>query len=453
MNWKKLKKDHLILLVGGNPLPNLVAARCLAKPKGHIWLLYTAKCGTEPGTEGVKDRLEASLYAYSQKEGLNWTVTPYEVSSSNECEITEKVQDLAVQIGSEAQVGVHYTGGTKPMAVHAYRELQKQYPQAVFTYLDPRELVLRVDRQDSDPYPLIRKDKKIIVPSWLQISLEEMAALHGVVQVPGKAEWAPSDTPGLAAVWQAIMKAHAEKDPHNRIRILWRDYPIWQIEPPRDEEMGVAEAFADFPGVSQALVNLCEVNQQPVTLRGVAEIIQPEHGKNFQGFKSCSKWFAGVWLEEYAWACVQEAVRDPELTQFTGRNLLHMFLEKINIDGKREQKKAELSKLKRGAEKVDFELDMAFLVGYQLFALSCTSSWKKARGLEHFFEVYVRACQMGGDEARFALVSCSNTPGTWEQQLAREWDAAGKIHVFGANNLPTLTKDLIVWYTESAHID
>ena len=37
------KVDHLILLVGGNPLPNYVAARVLGKEPQNIHLVHTAQ--------------------------------------------------------------------------------------------------------------------------------------------------------------------------------------------------------------------------------------------------------------------------------------------------------------------------------------------------------------------------------------------------------------------------
>ena len=91
------------------------------------------------------------------------------------------------------------------------------------------------------------------------------------------------------------------------------------------------------------------------------------------------------------------------------------------------------------------------MIGYQLFALSCTTSPNKSRGLEHFFEVYVRACQLGGEEARFALISFSNDTKSLEKELSHQWDAKGKIIVFGMPDLTDLTQRIIDWYTTLAN--
>ena len=53
----ELRSDHLFLLVGKNPLPNLVAASLLAKPGATIWLLHSDD--PEEGPKGTKRAAEA----------------------------------------------------------------------------------------------------------------------------------------------------------------------------------------------------------------------------------------------------------------------------------------------------------------------------------------------------------------------------------------------------------
>jgi hypothetical protein len=47
--------DHLILLVGGNPLPNYVAARVLTKEDAKVSLIYSED------SETIADRLKEAL--------------------------------------------------------------------------------------------------------------------------------------------------------------------------------------------------------------------------------------------------------------------------------------------------------------------------------------------------------------------------------------------------------
>ena len=93
----------------------------------------------------------------------------------------------------------------------------------------------------------------------------------------------------------------------------------------------------------------------------------------------------------------------------------------------------------------DFELDVAATLGYQLFALSCQATENKDEAKEHLMEVYVRARQLGGDEARVALVCAYDDPNQLCREIERSWDAGGKIRVFGRADLRDLPTALSNW--------
>ncbi|HIE48235.1 TPA: hypothetical protein EYP84_05040 [Candidatus Bipolaricaulota bacterium] len=87
-------------------------------------------------------------------------------------------------------------------------------------------------------------------------------------------------------------------------------------------------------------------------------------------------------------------------------------------------------------------MDVAAILGYQLFAISCIAS-KQGGGetKKHLFEIFVRARQLGGDEARIGLVCCVPNPAALQAEVEETWDAEGKIRVFGQGQL----LDLAVW--------
>jgi hypothetical protein len=100
----------------------------------------------------------------------------------------------------------------------------------------------------------------------------------------------------------------------------------------------------------------------------------------------------------------------------------------------------------------DFEFDVAAMRGYQLFALSCTTESKKGMVKSKLFEAYVRARQMGGDEARVGLVCCApqdnpdNNPSLIRSEIEETWDAKGKVRVFGAEHLLQLPDCFRAWF-------
>jgi hypothetical protein len=96
------------------------------------------------------------------------------------------------------------------------------------------------------------------------------------------------------------------------------------------------------------------------------------------------------------------------------------------------------------------------MIGYQLFAISCTTSSYHDRCKQKLFEAQLRARQLGGDEARVALVSCYNRNETdyLRKELSliignqKEEDKYDKrIEVFGRSDLDStqFSKKLDRW--------
>src|SRR5712692_6170276 len=102
--------DHLLLLVGSNPLPNAVAGKLLAAPGGKITLIYSR--------DGFPLAERLGKWFQNVDIGLK------EVEESNATSVEEKVFEAIEQYERDhartnaarpARVGLNYTGGTKVM--------------------------------------------------------------------------------------------------------------------------------------------------------------------------------------------------------------------------------------------------------------------------------------------------------------------------------------------------
>ena len=149
--------DHLFLLVGTNPLPNWVAAQILVRPEhGRLYLVHSS------ATAPIALRLREPLSAL-QPELIQ--VDPTDARSIART-VESHVRPLT------GSIGLHYTGGTKAMAVHAYRAMEKtlagRSPTAVYSYLDAGTFELRVD---PDLHEKVLMD--------VRPTLDQLAALHG----------------------------------------------------------------------------------------------------------------------------------------------------------------------------------------------------------------------------------------------------------------------------------
>ncbi|MGQ9550233.1 MAG: hypothetical protein ACUVWS_16575, partial [Roseiflexus sp.] len=138
------KSDHLFLLVGTNPLPNLVAAKLMLKPQGQLYLVHSDK------TQPVAKRLERYRAATEQQPPQ---FVP--VDEADGAEIRRKIEHVLENIRN-GQIGLNYTGGTKTMAVHAVRTMlgyqeRKRCP-VTLSYLDARSNKMYIEHGNDKPF-------------------------------------------------------------------------------------------------------------------------------------------------------------------------------------------------------------------------------------------------------------------------------------------------------------
>ena len=148
---------EVILLVGGNPLPNYVAALALKKtPYGinQAHLLYT------PEVKDVKDNLVRCLV---KKGGFKCLKATYIGDAGN----AKVIREACAGIGSDSHL--HYTGGTNTMAAHVHAVWKTKGGQdAQASYLFGKDDCLITDAGGT------------IDINDIQLDLETLAILHGL---------------------------------------------------------------------------------------------------------------------------------------------------------------------------------------------------------------------------------------------------------------------------------
>lgn len=405
------QSDHLILLVGGNPLPNAVAAQLLAKPRATIWLLHSVGDDGKSGTKQTAYNLETFLRRKNDK----WSIKLEPIPSTGKSGIEQRISEILNKGEFDGRIGLHYTGGTKSMSVHTYRALERAFtnshPRPVFSYLDPYKLALCIDGGGTESDKLISTLKDDNLRHKLEVTPDQLAQLHGYARVPQNTNWAKlEDTPGLLELCQAISQLNSTEKGH----LAWKK---WVYK----EQHKVLPTPTQNPGleaITSAFNHLCSVSSATPDL--VAAKLIP--GKPNIHLTNCQDWFRGHWLEEYVLWCVRQAANP----------FIHTSEKGLNY-------KATMGK-------DDFELDVVALIGYQLFVISCITTSEKKEAKEHLLEAFVRARQLGGDEARIALVCCYDDPGRLQSEVSRSWDAAGKVRVLGRDELSDLSQHLADWF-------
>lgn len=402
MSIKDYRTDHLLLLVGANPLPNLVAARLLLRPGGVVHLIHSSE------TAAVAARLQK----YLGRESDVRLVEP--VKETQAGDILRKVDTCVSQL--KGTVGLHYTGGTKAMAVHAYRAVEETAERLslrpVFSYLDATDFFLRID-----------PDRHEKVLGSVKPTLEELVMLHGCRLSPGAPEREeavvlPEVARTLAETGQAGVEAWRDWC-DSTLRARTRRGGEWKSKtqlrnltlplPPADCLRDVVRLLKDQLGLPE---DSSVLPLDPAKLRWPFRKQKPKY---------LCRWLDGIWLEHYVLMTI---------VSISERAEIHDWGMGLQTD--------------RSRSSFNFEFDVAALRGYQFFGISCTTDESFAKS--KLFEAHFRARQLGGDHARTGLLSGSTRVRRLERELTRSWDTEGKVEVLGPQHLPDLGTHLTRWF-------
>ena len=402
--------DRLLLLVGSNPLPNALAAHHLLAEQGTAVLLHTWE--TDPVASRLKSLLE-SWHLKSRKIPIE-RATPHSVYSG----VFEAFRGY--QPGET--VGLHYTGGTKSMAVHAYRAFLLICQEEGFTphtsYLDAGTLRIQVDPANPSAPGGGSSRYTGLEP---ELSFENLMRLHGWRLQKGKVGHTEPRMPSLAAALGDAYSRNGANEDWSKWKESWRKK--WQeagkARPSRGSVIALQDARVKplpegeaFASVRQAFNTAGYAANGPNTFGALADAL---------GFESdlvaLGHWLDGTWLE----ALVLDA-----LQSLASKWDLHEVAANLHV---------EASDTNNGPQKrPHFEFDVAALRGSQLFAFSCSTDTANARLKTKLFEAQVRARQFGGDQARVALVCPHHTPEAIEAE-ARSALNDRRLRVFGQRDL------------------
>jgi hypothetical protein len=400
----KFKVNHLFLLVGENPLPNYIAARTLLKDHGTVYLVFTNQTKKQKNSLLRREGLRQYNIKCKEIDLANYESNPYYIRDR----IQKQIKSLPPGI-----IGLNYTGGTKPMAVHAYKAIEESAQEingdVVFSYLDPRNLKTCIDQPNDKP-------REFDVP--LQLSLKEIFNLHDN-------KWREDKQPQSKPVLEDAAAKFAEFYQNNAFAEEWKNWCKNQLRP-----------FTKTNGKWKEEAEL--KNIKPISLKDLSDKIKAilrenldastneislnvTKTKGFDSLQQICEWLDGTWLESYVLAKVQE------------------------IQGKFGIKESMMSfHIKDSQNRDRFEFDVAFIKGYQLFAISCTTSMNKKLCKEKLFEAHLRARQLGGDEARVALVCFFDRP-EWIKDDMRFAIDDRKIEVFGIDDIENIAHGIADW--------
>ena len=404
--------DNLFLLVGTNPLPNYVAAQVLVRDKAQsqVWLVHSV------GVAHVQETLKKELTALGFKQPISIQVEEARPENIRN-QIHKHAKDLP------GVVGLHYTGGTKAMAVHAYLALEaltRDDPhnpkrpvlrQVLYSYLDARTLSMVIEGTTLTT--------PVVHPIHLPVTIEQVLTLHGLHTLKQQLV--------RATVWPFVSKALAEMYANPADVKLWREWCSTYLR------------HRTKPGAFADVTELGKVTTATFPFDALREAFQQEYpdadfplsfadlaARSTFGVVNAAmaKWFDGVWFEHFVFQSFT-----PLLGVKNGLTDLAMTINPLT------NPKDTTS---------DFELDVVGMRGYQMFALSVTSAEQHKSCKQKLLEALVRTEQLGGSEARVALVCCTDQPKPLHTQVSELFHQE-RLKVFGRADLSKLQARLADW--------
>jgi len=397
-----MKNITLILLVGTNPLPNLVVARYLLGQFDHqisistIYLICSESNNKQKGTKEYAENLKRLLEDTNIKlkrllKDTNIKIELIPLSDVGNPESILAYLNNYPSWDEKSKYHLNYTGGTKTMSVHIHAFFKNKFRDIEFSYLDARTYTLKYD--DGTYYPA-NGDLR----NYVKVTIEELLKLHGYEIKPDSFKNTTFDNV-LDKFKKAIQEGSYRefidwykdiryiksennfKKTKDFIENLKREFPI-------NLKM-IAEKFGDgIPQIAKEILDAFpDENQIHFIENGEYKLWVPDQNKFKENFKNRVKntweYIDGKWLEHYVYD-----------------GLCKILQEK----GLEEKKQYGWSLKSRNRENKEFELDIFVINGYQLIAISITTDdqkYIKPKG----FEVIHRSRQIGGDESTAILIT------------------------------------------------
>jgi len=381
--------EHLVLLVGTNPLPNYVVAKYFLKYHQQlksVWLIYTNE------TKVIAQRLRTVLKR--EHKDLNYHFCGLDDPGNPQLIRKNITGKLLNALDSTSKVHLNYTGGTKNMVVHAYFTIFEalEISNTSFSYLDARDFKLKSDDNLTPPTHDLRKD--------IAIEFNDLLALHGCSE----------ENRGTILNWEAantIMREFIEQGKLINYDEFWqnrkqsrKDFFSWKWEKVRTlfyefgrlkkpvQPINLKDLFHDHPFSKDIKKLLAKFPKKQLwkfdsagnlIIKDLARKFDRAKGDFVQGIL----YLDGFWLEYYVIELLEHKIE--------AENLKLKLLHNRRIK-------------KEGAQK-DFEIDIMLLNGYQLCGISITTDFKEGTCKQKAFEILHRSRQMGGDEARSILIA------------------------------------------------
>ena len=411
-----MKELNIVILVGTNPLPCYLVARQLIASvhktpnlhSYHLWLVHSrdnrtiSQAGTTRQAENVRRELvESGALAADDVSfiGLDDVTSPSSIRREVIAQLSDRIE---MHRDEPVQIHIDYTGGTKSMGVSLAQVAQDLADVAEFTfsYLDARRSIMVFDALRPALYTA-----RFDVPSagysvdlrgTIALSVSKLLSLHDIIRKSSK----QYSFDGEDKEMDLLINSGRIDDLLTLTRSSLRRFygggneqsPVWE------KCAKNVQGYLEKPGSSPEDLTISHTSLYPLfSSPGLRLLVRstPDGALAFRStFEGCSakelehalEYLDGHWLENYVYNISHELTVElgPHADVQEGVDCRSRFAANSSAHS---------------------DIDVAFMNGYQLTAISITTATNRHICKGKGFEVLLRASQMGGEESRSVLLT------------------------------------------------
>lgn len=360
--------NALFLLVGTNPLPNLVVADYFLKNisgLSQIFLLYSEKTAVQSGTKDYADLLKETIKnrKYNNYPEFHFIcLSDVALPSQIRTDLNKTLKNYQLD-----KLHLNYTGGTKAMGISVYQTLKELYGSKVsFSYLDARTFKIVSDESNRITNDLRRE---------IKINIDELISLHGFER--DKSGLVEADFFDALRYFKKLIDTNnlsSYFNSYNREVFLDKENLI-------NRKKSISDVLRNHKASGEFLSVVTAMPEEYRLFDQNGRFIEPQTDKQLG---TAVKFLDGVWLEHYVYKVLKE-------------HFGNQYCMEKNLVIK-----------KAGWKNRNFELDVVMINGYQLVGISCTTSQTMHICKSKGFEIFMRTRQIGGEEAKAVLVTRLN---------------------------------------------
>lgn len=400
--------SDLLLLIGTNPLPDLVVAKYFLKYNSslkRIWFIHSEKRNdiNQKGTYREAENLKKLIQKQPESQNISFefvSLSNVSRAKSIEKNLTEQCID---NLSPDCSLHLNYTGGTKVMGTHIYRIIEKtnKIKRKSFSYLDARSFRIIDDEED-----IITEDLR----DKISISFQDIIDIHGFNKKNQMSEINFSDAieEFKKLISRGQLKEYFDVNKNGYNRKLFSHKTRSEKLAKKKKELNI-DRLKEFRPNNTFLSILKTLPEDCRLFNSDGKFTE----RDISNYEGTIKFLDGLWLEDYLYRILKNGIKD----------------KKIEI-----QRNRVISK---DGWPTEFELDIVLIKGYQLIGISCTTSNNKKLCKSKGFEIILRTRQIGGDEAKAILICCAKKQDRdiLEKELQLDTGSGRNIIVLGMEDL------------------